>query len=369
MTYPKHDPCLMGPMSAPRGSQLPSILCAVAALLLWHADAHAGESGQDPDYQPGYGWLIPGTGVKVGGYTTASYEDIQGKGTNYGIDDLSLFLHWESTGKLRLFSESEHRGSGSSTRPVRPPSKGIPISISSWLYGDYLVFRQAEFPLRQVPDAHRPLERHPCRPAGLDHIAPRSSPRRPFRPMPRAGWSTARCQIFGKLHRLFRVHRARQGLATGPETGSLHRSLRDACDRAVVRLFGARGIPRQFRAGIRDQRAPEPGHGMDYFLVARPLRDQCRGCAYRFSDLGGTLYDEKRPVCPGRSAPLSEQFYAVGRYEFFDPAGPAPGIDVWLLGLAMKPSPAFVLKMEVRDSSKHQTVAPPGVLASVSFLV
>jgi hypothetical protein len=105
--------------------------------------------------------------------------------------------------------------------------------------------------------------------------------------------------------------------------------------------------------------------GVDYFWSHNRYEISAEA-AYRFSDEGSGL-DEKGLFVQG-VAPLTERLYAVGRYEYFDPAGPTPAIKLWLLGLAAKPTPAFVLKMEVREGSSRQTVAPDGVLASISLL-
>ena len=60
--------------------------------------------------------------------------------------------------------------------------------------------------------------------------------------------------------------------------------------------------------------------------------------------------------------------YAVGRFEFYDPAGPQHPVNLWLLGVAFKPSPAWILKLECREGSEDQTIAPDSVLASASIL-
>ena len=67
-------------------------------------------------------------------------------------------------------------------------------------------------------------------------------------------------------------------------------------------------------------------------------------------------------------APLSKRLYAVGRFEYFDAAGPATDTHLWLAGVAYKIAPAFVLKAEYRESSRYEPLAPAGLLTSISVL-
>ena len=77
----------------------------LALLLCVQHLARAEEVTAESDYSPGKGWQIPGTGFKLGGYASASVADDRHQETTLGLDNFSLFVHWENDGKLRLFSE------------------------------------------------------------------------------------------------------------------------------------------------------------------------------------------------------------------------------------------------------------------------
>ena len=100
-------------------------------------------------------------------------------------------------------------------------------------------------------------------------------------------------------------------------------------------------------------------------MVAQSLRNQRRS-GVRFSD-DGSLFDEKGLFVQG-VVPLSARLYAVGRYEFYEPAGSARGPQPVGLGLAFKPNASLVLKMEARTGGGNSARAPESVQASVAFL-
>jgi hypothetical protein len=66
-------------------------------------------------------------------------------------------------------------------------------------------------------------------------------------------------------------------------------------------------------------------------------------------------------------SPLTESLYAVGRYEFFDQAQQQTG-EAEVLGLAYRPTPSLVMKVEYRLGKHNRQLAPDGLFASFTVL-
>ncbi len=59
------------------------------------------------NYHWGRGLKIPEANLTFGGYAHFSYENFEHQSDKAGIDDLSLFITWDPTSRLHLFSELE----------------------------------------------------------------------------------------------------------------------------------------------------------------------------------------------------------------------------------------------------------------------
>lgn len=339
-----------------------SILCAGIPLILLLQPVLASEPGLVPDYQPGQGWQVPGTGLKLGGYTTASYENVRGSPTHVGIEDISLFMHWEGTGKLRLFTEFSIEDPIVYT-PRTASRTGHPYFALERLYGDYLYseklnVRAGKFltPIGRWNVVHAgPLVWTTSRPLITERTFPSNAT---------GLMAYGTLPIFGKpidysVYSAFGADwRPDPKLDPFTDAYGMH---------ATVPLSGSSELGVSL-ASFEQRSAAGEGRklvGVDYFWSKNRFEVSAEA-AYRFSGEGHP-FDEKGLFVQG-VAPLSGHIYAVGRYEYFHPAGPSPGVNLWLLGIAAKPRPAFVIKMEFREGSSRQTVAPDGVSASLSFL-
>jgi hypothetical protein len=66
--------------------------------------------------------------------------------------------------------------------------------------------------------------------------------------------------------------------------------------------------------------------------------------------------------------PLSARLFAIGRYEFFAPKGPFPGVHLWLAGLAFRPLSPLILRTEYSFTRDNVTRVPEGFAASIALL-
>ena len=341
---------------------LSAVLIAVASLF-WQPAALAQDAGQAGDHQPGRGWQIPGTGLHLGGYITASYENVQGSASHVGIEDISLFVHWENAGRLRLFSEFSLEDPIVYS-PLTVSRTGHPYLALERLYGDYLFsdalnLRAGKFltPIGRWNVIHAgPLVWTTSRPLITERTFPTNAT---------GAMAYGTVPLFGKPvdYSLYSAigHDWRPDPKLDPftEAYGMHATVPVTASSELG--FSLASFEQRSAAGERRNLL-----GLDYFW-SRNRYELSAEAAYRFSQ-DGSRFDEKGLFVQG-VAPLSQRIYAVGRYEYFDPAGPTHGVHLWLLGLAMKPVPQLVLKMEVREGSNRQSVAPDGVLASLSVLL
>jgi hypothetical protein len=66
--------------------------------------------------------------------------------------------------------------------------------------------------------------------------------------------------------------------------------------------------------------------------------------------------------------PLGTRLFAIGRYEFFVPEGPVPGVHLWVGGLAFRLLSPLVLKVEYSVGHDNRTKVPEGFATSISLL-
>jgi hypothetical protein len=58
-------------------------------------------------YQWGRGLTIPSMDLTLGGYSGISFEDYESDSNNASLDDISFFISWSPTARIRFFSELE----------------------------------------------------------------------------------------------------------------------------------------------------------------------------------------------------------------------------------------------------------------------
>jgi hypothetical protein len=66
--------------------------------------------------------------------------------------------------------------------------------------------------------------------------------------------------------------------------------------------------------------------------------------------------------------PIWNKFYSVTRYEYYDQGGAGDELHLGIAGLAYRPSPPIVFKLEYRFGHDNQNLAPSGLLASFAVL-
>jgi hypothetical protein len=332
------------------------------ALLSVHLAARAEDTLAGADYQPGKGWQIPGTGFRLGGYASAGMENDRHQHTNLGLDDFSLFVHWESDGKLRLFSELDlenpvlwEQSRGLTTHHAYLALERL---YADYLYSEKLNFRAGKFltPIGRWNVIHAaPLVWTTSRPLITEHAFPTNATgAMAYGTLPVMG----REIDYSVYTAIGNDWRPDPKLDPFEEAYGLHLTM----PTSNLGEFGVSYANFEQKGKIGERKNLL---GMDYFW-SRNRYEISAEMVYRLSD-EGRHSDEKGLYIQG-VAPIADRWYAIGRYELYDKAGPAPAMNLWLAGLAMRLSPAMVFKAEVSHASHNRIQAPEGVFASFAIM-
>ena len=311
---------------------------------------------------PQLGWQVPGTGFNLGGYTSLSYENDKHQPEKLNLDDLSLFIHWEGEGKFRLFSEidledsvSYEQGAGFTTRHAYLALERL---YADYLYSDSLNLRFGKFltPIGRWNLIHaQPLQWTSSRPLITERTFPTNATGGMVYGTVSAAGHNIDYSLYASIGEEWRPDPKQDPFE---EAYGIHLALPDSG-------FGEFGISYakfEQKSSIGEKRNLI---GVDY-LWTRNRYEVSAELAYRFSDKT-SQFDERGLFIQG-VAPLSERWYGVARYEFYDQAGDVPATNIALLGIAMKLSPTLILKAEYSHASNNRINSPEGVFTSFSIL-
>ncbi len=331
-------------------------------LLIWHISSQADELLPDLDYQPGQGIKINGTGWNLGGYTSASYHNDQNNPGYLGADDISLFLRWEGEGKFRFFSEWDLEKALEYEDDRGITSKDAYLALErfygDYLYSDKLNFRAGKFltPIGRWNIIHAPpLVWTTSRPMITERMFPTNATgAMAYGTLPLLN-KEIDYSIYTSLGRDLRPD---PKLDPFQEAFGFHLNV-------PFEEYGEVGL-----SYVNFEQKGEIGErknllGLDYFWTQNRY-ELTAEMAYRFSDEGHQL-DEKGLFIQG-VAPLSERWYAIGRYEAFDRDGVQPTVNLWLAGVACRLSPAVILKAEYSHAFDNQIRTPEGFFTSFAIL-
>lgn len=314
------------------------------------------------DYQPGYGWQVPGTGFRLGGYASASLDDDKHQPWELNVDHLSLFIHWEGDGKLRFFSELDLEDPLTIGQGIDLTTSNAYLALerlyADYLYSEKLSFRAGKFltPIGRWNVVHAaPLVWTTSRPLITEYSFPTNAT---------GAMAYGTVPVLGKDID-YSVYTAIGGdwrpnptLDPFEEAYGLHVTLPllDASELGIsLANFEQKSSPGERRNLL----------GMDYFWT-RDRYEISSELVYRFSE-ESSKRDERGLFIQG-VMPLSERWYGIARYELYDKAGPFPTMNLGVIGLAMKLTPALIFKAEYSHASMNRIQAPEGLFTSFAIL-
>lgn len=341
---------------------VPRLAAVLLAAALATTTARADEAATVGEHTPGRGFQLGDTGFAVGGYFNLVGDKLDGAPGEVSIDDFSLFGHWEGDGRWRAFAEIDLEDA-LAWQPGRDRVAGNGYVALERLYADYawssaLTFRAGKFltPVGRWNVVHAdPLVWTTSRPL----VTERSFPTNVTGLM-----AYGTLPAFGRSLDLSVYSAVGQDWRTNPRLDPFEEAIGahlgvplDAASELGLSLvsFEQRGARTERRTLV----------GLDW-QWRRDRVELSAEAAWRFSERG-SRYDEGGAFVQA-VAPLGERLFAVGRYEFFDPAGTTAPLDVWTGGLVLKPHPALLLKAEYRAGARNRALAPDGPLASVALL-
>lgn len=315
----------------------------------------------DINYRMGEGLRLADTGFSLGGYATASLQNLRHAPSRVALDNLSLFVWWQGESRWKFFSEFDYENVLASNASGQD-GKDHYLALER-LYLDYAVTDTATI---RAGKFLTPIGRW-----NLIHATP-------------LVWTTSRplitTETFPTNATGLMLNGTLPGVAHGTEY-SLYVSkgnefrpnpaldpFHDAIGGHVtfpVLPDGQVGF--SYAVFEQEQTRDETKQliGADFVWSHNRYEISAEG-VYRFSD-NGSAWDEKGAF--GQLvAPLSEKFYAVGRYEIFRKALESQATQLWIAGLNYRITPAIVLKAEWISGKHNRIDAPEGFMSSLSLL-
>jgi hypothetical protein len=332
------------------------ILIGLASMGLADADDHT-----PPGYRLGQGYAIGSTGLRLGGYTSLHAEAARTGPWRVGISDLSLFLSWQVSDRLRFFSELEAGDAFTATEGGRSGGHDARFELER-LYGDALLsdsmtLRFGKFltPVGRWNLLHAdPLVWTATRPVATENLFSKHATGLMLLGDLPLFERRLEYQVYADLTRSLDPHRSDSpfdnaaglhtlyALSEQLQVGASYLSFELNADRH--RRFHLAGV----EANWRHRR---------YELSAEWV--------YRTpQDRGPSLW---QGFAQG-VAPIAGDWYAVGRYELFQQSGSLGTGQVGVLGLAYRPLPPLVVKFEYRLGTHNEQTAPDGFYTSFAVL-
>ena len=309
-------------------------------------------------YEPGRGLAVGASGLRLGGYANLVLARDEGEAARFTLDELSFLAVYDPHPRVHLFTELELEDLWDLASDREGSVEHASFEIER-AYGDFTISDELNLRLGKFLT---PVGRW-----NVIHAAPLTwTTSRPLVTTRPFDDNTTGAQVFGSF-------------AVEPATVTYH-------------LFG------QFTDGLDHAHQPveqerSGGARLELDLAEGPqlgatfLTFRTRG---RWEELGGldamwsfarTELHGEVVLADGEGAEgggwggfaqivqeLVPRWFAVGRYEMFDPRGGRRPVHLFDVGAAYRPWPPLVLKAEYLFADHASTIVDPGFLSSVSLL-
>jgi hypothetical protein len=313
-------------------------------------------------YQLGRGYGLGDTGIRLGGYASAHIDGFGKSPWSFDISDLSLFVSWDNGSKFRFFSELEVEDVLTAGEHQNLSTKAADFRLER-LYLDYLVNENLTVRIGKILT--------PVGQWNLVHADP-------------LVWTTNRPV---STDNLFSEHASGIMLHGNVPVGK--RSL----DYSFYADYSSSLDPKYTEGPIFDNavgfrlRYSIDDHlkiGFSYADFAlkdsRSIRNHLAGLdlawTYQRYAINSEIVYRNNSSSSSNNlwqgyvqgvSPIAGNFYAVGRYEFFDQTAGKFG-QVGVVGLAYRPIPPLVWKLEYQFGENNRELAPDGLFASFAVL-
>ena len=371
-----------------------SLLIALLAALCPLVPAHAaGPSLPLWQYTLGRGLSISNTGLNLGGYASTKYENLRDKPGRYSLT-VSPFISWDLLGRVRFFTELEMEDIAivEAGRGLR--SRGDPLEIQR-LYADFFV---SDALALRAGKFFTPIGR--WNEIQADPLVWTTS--RPFVTSRPFAEDTTGLMLHGRLTPFDReLEYALFGALPedlDPDETEGASEFTKAIGFRLRYHLGSVELGASYANFIREEEFLiervceedeleeedcEEGLIEEEFEVKQ--RENLLGLDVFWSENKYELYGEFAYRLGGKGRanpewglflqgvaplplPLTRDLFAIGRYEFFDPTGPVPGVHIWTLGTAFRPLPPIILKAEYSVAHRNFAEVPEGFAMSIAIL-
>ena len=328
------------------------------------------------NYQLGRGYRIPGLTLSLGGYASVKYVDLEARQPFAEISDLSLFLGWDGGARWRAFSELEiGEALRYSNRNLTTDEAKFELERAyiDYLHADWLILRlgKALAPIGRWNAIHAdPLIWTVSRPlttdAGFSHYISGLSLLGSI-PGKRGVWAyQAYVDNSARLDPRPDNRSPTGEVISGLEIGPF--------DHAVGARLVYRPDSESWRFGLSLARFGIEGHAGVKHLLGLDFQWRLAGVSldgealYRSDsnedagEVGGAFLQAVVPVA------FAPRWYFVSRVERFRDEAVSARVDTLSLGLAWRPLPPVVFKLEGRQGRDNETLAPDGVFSSLAIL-
>lgn len=336
-----------------------NLIAAVLLLSLSVTAAMADDT--DGGYRLGSGYAVGETGLRIGGYANADFSAPRRDAWHASLSDLSLFLTWDNNSRLRFFSELEAGDIVYAGEHQSPGAQKVHFEFERFyidgLINNNLTVRLGKFltPIGQWNLTHAaPLVWTASRPVATEN----SFSTHASGVMLHGSVSVAGRQLeysaYGDLSKSIDPHRSKN-----PFENALGAHLRYFLSDNLQIGASYANFSLSDRQSTRYNLI---GFDAAWSYQRNELSSEI---VYRTGD-----HADAKNTWQGfvqNVAPLSQHWFAVTRYEFFEQAQDKMG-HVGVAGLAYRPLPPLVWKLEYRLGVNNEQLAPDGPSAGFAVL-
>jgi hypothetical protein len=315
----------------------------------------------DWEYHLGQGLRLGDTGLTLGGYGSVRYENLRGHSPQLTVSALSLFISWDPGMRVRFFSELELEDLTVARGEHSFDSYNNAFEAER-LYADVYLFDEATLRLGKFLT---PVGRW-----NLIHADPLVwTTSRPLITSQPFAVDTTGGMLYGHVYPLGRDLDYSLYLEVSDDLDPNDREgpFSEAVGIHLATRLGSTELGFSYANFERGQerRERENLFGLDFFW-ARQRLELTGEFLYRVGTRSPDG-DEWGLFAQG-TVPLSERFFAIGRYEFFDPRGLFPGVHLWVAALAFRPLPPLILRAEYSFARDNVAKVPEGFATSIALL-
>ena len=350
----------------------------VTALLMGSLPAAADDTDSAYRLGRGSGYAVGETWLRIGGYANTQIDVPRSAPWSFDLSDLSLFLTWDNGSRLHFFSELEAGDVLSAGNHQALGAQNAHFEFERFyldsLVNNNLTVRLGKFltPVGEWNLIHAaPLVWTTSRPVATENLfSPHTSGLMLHGSVPVAG-RQLEYSVYGDMTESIDPYRS-----SNPFKNALGAHLRYFfSDTLQVGASVANYV-------LSDLQSAQIGSSFTTIALSNlqsgryTLAGLDLAWSYKKFELGSEIVyrvSDQAAIASTRQgfvqgvAPLSQHWFIVGRYEYFEQRLDKAG-QVGLLGLAYRPLPPIVWKLEYRRGEHNELLAPDGLSASFAIL-